>query len=697
MPTRRRTHNSSITAEIQPVVRLWILRMLILLGLHRKFIGHEEFGDDAVARALGLGDWVDSTSCDFDPKLIRNELRKLHSAAEKECLSADIPPLLHGNVKRLAKLVGLSDTDRRILEFSVLLHSEQMLTEIAENLGTVSFAKACHVLSALLDLPESDVRTSLNSRGALSKSGLLAVDFSGDYHLPGKLNLLSDTFANRLISVEADPLSLLRDTIAPSAPAKLGIADYDHVSPSLAVLRPYLRQSIAAGRKGVNVLIYGDSGTGKSELTRTLAAEMGCDLFEVSSQDEEGDPVDGQRRLRAFRAAQSFFCDKRALIVFDEIEDVFNDGESFFGNKSTAQIRKGWVNRMLEENSIPTLWLSNSIDGLDSAFIRRFDIVIELPVPPKRKRERIIEAACVDLLDSQDAARFAESNELAPAIITRAASVVRPIRAELGIGVSTAMELLINNTLRAQGHSALRRNDPHRLPEIYDPAFIHADADLLQVAAGLAHSKAGRLCLYGPPGTGKTAFARWLADQIGIPVLVKKGSDLMSKWLGDNEKNIARAFRSAEQNGALLLIDEVDSFLQDRRGAVRSWEVTLVNEMLTQMESFSGVFIASTNLMDNLDQAALRRFDLKVQFDYLTTEQRVALLRRYCDKWGLSMPLLVEESRLTRLQMLTPGDFAAVGRQNLFRPLSCTGELIDRLESECAVKEGSKAAIGFIH
>jgi transitional endoplasmic reticulum ATPase len=105
--------------------------------------------------------------------------------------------------------------------------------------------------------------------------------------------------------------------------------------------------------------------------------------------------------------------------------------------------------------------------------------------------------------------------------------------------------------------------------------------------------------------------------------------------LGQSEKNIAHAFAQAEQDRALLLIDEVDSFLQDRRGAQRSWEVSQVNEMLTRMEAFSGVFIAFTNLMAGLDQAALRRFDLKVKFDFLKAKQAQELLWRYCITLGL--------------------------------------------------------------
>lgn len=128
----------------------------------------------------------------------------------------------------------------------------------------------------------------------------------------------------------------------------------------------------------------------------------------------------------------------------------------------------------------------------------------------------------------------------------------------------------------------------------------------------------------------------------------------MSMYMGGSEKNIARAFREAEQEGALLLIDEVDSFLQDRRGAQRSWEVSMVNEMLTRMEAYSGVFIASTNLMDDLDQAALHRFDLKVKFDYLHAEQAWSLLQSHCAAMKFVEPQPALSARLARLQQLTP-------------------------------------------
>lgn len=698
MISRRRTSRYSRTPiDVPPIVRLWMLRLLVPLGAHREFILHTAFSNDTLAEVLGLEEWIDPESEDFNPKRVRIKLRKLHEAAERQCRDTRVSDYLDANIARLAKLVGLSDTDCRILEFAAMLKSERLLDDAADWLGQLTSSKVFHVLSVLLNLPEPEVRNALSTQRVLVQSGLVYLDRSSRSTLGGKLEVLSDSFADHMVSSDADPVSLLRDTVAPAAPPELALADYTYVSPSLAVLHAYLREALSSGRKGVNIFLYGAPGTGKSQLAKALANDLACELFEVASEDEDGDPIDGGARLRAFRAAQSFFGQRRIMMLFDEVEDVFNDGENLFGRKSTAQTRKAWINRTLETNRVPTIWVSNSVQCLDAAFIRRFDMVLELPVPPKCQRAKIVEGVCSGLLDAPAVNRIAESEDLAPAIVTRAASVVASIRQELGAqGAASAMELLIGNTLVAQGHAPIRKSDPDRLPETYDPALIHADADLGEVAAGLMRHGAGRLCLYGPPGTGKTAYGRWLAEQMGVPLHVKRASDLISKWLGDSEKNIAKAFRQAEQEGAVLLIDEVDSFLQDRRGANQHWEISQVNEMLTQMESFPGVFVASTNLMDGLDQAALRRFDLKVKFEYLKAGQAWDLFCRHCQALELTSPSRDLRARLGRLQNLTPGDFSAVIRQHRFRELPNPVDFVSALEKECSVKGGTKSRLGFI-
>ena len=710
----RRTHRPGSAMDLAPAVQLWILRILMSLGGHREFVTTRGFSNDSVAEALGLGCWIDASQHhsipdflrkgdapaadrDFDAKVVLADLRVLHRKAENQAATAARPPFLTLNVEHLAVLVGLSPTDCRLLEFAVLINTERGLDDIADCLGRLSSVKLFHVLSVILDIPEADIRSSLGAEGILSRSGLISVERSGDNQLRGKLNLLSDAFADLMVSSEVSPASLLRGTVSEVDPGQLSLADYDYIQPTLDILHPYLQHAVMTGRAGVNIFLHGAPGTGKSQLARAMACELACELFEVASEDADGDPVNGERRLRAFRAAQSFFAQRKALVVFDEVEDVFNDGNGILGRKSTAQLRKAWINRMLEENPVATLWLSNSIEGLDPAFIRRFDMVFELPVPPKRQRERILQASCGDLLDARSIARIADAEALAPAVVVKAGSVVRSIRDAIGHqNAAAAFERLVSNTLEAQGHRPLVQHDPNRLPEIYDPRFIHTDVDLAGVAAGLVPSRSGRLCLYGPPGTGKTAYGRWLAQQLGAPLLVKRASDLKSKWLGESEKNIAKAFREAQNDGAVLLIDEVDSFLQDRRGAQHHWEVSEVNEMLTQMESFPGVFVASTNLLEGLDQAALRRFDLKVKFDFLRADQAWQLLSRHCEALGLQQPRPEEWARISRLGSLTPGDFAAAVRQHRFRPIASPAALVSALEAECAVKHGTNRAIGFL-
>ncbi len=696
MPAKQ--HSTHEVDAMNALTRLWMLRILVPLGGHKTFIARSSFSNDAVARAVGLGAWLDDDDLDFDAKTLRSKLRQQHRLAEQQADNVQASPTLRANMARLAELVGLSAVDCRILEFASMIHQDRVLDDCADTLGLLNSLKVIDVLAQVLGLKIDDVRAALSPHGVLARSGLLAVERGGSGYLCGRLDVLSDDFANHILAYDADPISLLRDTISLSQPPQLSLDDYGHIDEALRMLKPYLDSALASQRVGTNVFIHGVPGTGKSELARALAAALACELFEVASEDSDGDPVNGERRLRAYRAAQSFFCQRKAMILFDEVEDVFSDGDFLFGRKSTAQRRKAWFNRTLEQNKVPTLWLSNSIDGIDPAFMRRFDFVIEMPVPPRAQREHIARAACAGLLDDRSIKRLAQVDNLAPAVISRAASVVRAIQPQFDEkSAARAVFYLVDQSLQAQGLSPLRQSEADYLPAEYDATLVNADVDLMQLADGLARTRAGRLCLYGPPGTGKTAYGRWLAERLGMPLLLYSASELMSKWVGESEKNIARAFRRAEAEQALLLIDEVDSFLQDRKGARHSWEITMVNEMLTRMESFSGIFIASTNLMADLDQAALRRFDLKLRFDYLLPAQAAELFARHCVALAVPMPNATHFERARRLRAVTPGDFAAVVRRHRFAAMATPDAFLAALEAECALKQDTAPTIGFVH
>jgi len=154
------------------------------------------------------------------------------------------------------------------------------------------------------------------------------------------LDLLSSGFADKLMSESGSPVDWLRDMVVSSSLPHLTLADYPYLKDTLDFLLPYLQQILRTRQKGVNVFLYGIPGTGKTQLARVLAHHLACTMYEIASEDEDGDPVDGAQRLRAFRTAQAFFQKSPTLMLFDEVEDVFNDGNGFFGRKSTAQTRK---------------------------------------------------------------------------------------------------------------------------------------------------------------------------------------------------------------------------------------------------------------------------------------------------------------------------------------------------------------------
>ncbi|NTV13130.1 MAG: hypothetical protein HGA96_04245 [Desulfobulbaceae bacterium] len=288
--------------EIPDLVKLWLLRLLVPLGAHREFVRSGSFREDNLARILGLGAWIDDDDLDFDQKKICAYLRKTHLEFERT-YRAKSPKILLDNISKLSRLVGLSETDCRILEFAVYIHTERLLDDTADWLGQMQSGKIYQVLSVLLDIPGQEIRAALSSKAILANSGLLAMDRDGTGVLRCKLNLLSNGFADSILYSDADPVTLLRNIVVPSSPTTLNFADFAHISPALKLLVPYIKQALATKRQGVNIFLHGLPGNGKSELSRLLAQEMASELYEVASEDDDGDPVGGEQRLRAFRAA----------------------------------------------------------------------------------------------------------------------------------------------------------------------------------------------------------------------------------------------------------------------------------------------------------------------------------------------------------------------------------------------------------
>jgi len=565
-------------------------------------------------------------------------------------------------------------------------------------MGGLSLGSLQAIFSRVLGVSAKAIAKALDSSGGLARAGLMVIDGGANYSFRYKMALLPG-LSDQMTMRHTDPTSLFRGAFIPSPKAKLELSQYSHLDKELGILLPYLRSALSSHQKGVNVLIYGTPGTGKTELVRSLADHLGAKLFEVASRNPNGSPVEGNERFRGYCLAQTVLGpNSNHLIHFDEIEDVFRPQEegSRSGRSNVSGV-KAWVNKLLEENLAPAFWVTNRLHILDEAFVRRFDLVLHLDNPPRSVRRRMLDEHLGKLpLSDQQKDRLAEHEGLSPAIIAKAAKVVGKVhRAVPMADTGLLLTQVLGNTLEALGHSRSSRQSVGLVTE-YRPELVNTDCDLSPVIEGLKAHGQGSLCFYGPPGTGKTAFGGYLAKALDRPLMVKRASDILSMWVGGTEKNLSQMFTEASQEGAVLLLDEADSFLQERGNAQRNFEVTQVNEMLTQMESFKGIFIASTNLMDKFDSAALRRFDLKVRFDYLRREQAWLMFQDVAKGLGIQVNQS-HQNKIGHQTLLTPGDFATVIRQaRLNRPLDAS-DLLLRLNQECEVKpEGTRRPIGFI-
>ncbi|AOW75594.1 hypothetical protein A3Q34_01075 [Colwellia sp. PAMC 20917] len=453
-------------------------------------------------------------------------------------------------------------------------------------------------------------------------------------------------------------------------------------------LYQYLDDAISFKKQGVNILLHGQPGVGKTELVKTLAKALNCDLFDIShSNDEYSQDNISKTMVNEIERTQTICGQLKNIILFvDECDDFFHENPL-----SGRNLRKHQVNKLLENTPIPTIWVTNRPYSLEDAYIRRFDMVLEVTSPEAESYERKVRQLSRGLrLSSEFIAHICQHKSLSIAHIEKAIKVTKTFY----LTASDAQEqitVLLNGYLNAGGYKKLQIQPVNKLLE-YDLSLTNSIGhDLKVVQKGINRLGESRILLYGPPGTGKSAYAKFLSKDLGLSLIMKRGSDLLGPYVGETEKNIAAAFEEATDKNAILLLDEVDSFLNSREGHSQNWESSMVNEMLTQMETFEGVFIATTNFNQKLDYAVARRFDFKIKLDYLLPAQTLKMFKQF-----VYYSSKVAREQLLKLNNLTPGDFAVVARKCSLLGKFDEDTVLALLQQESAYKQPIAKPIGFI-
>jgi transitional endoplasmic reticulum ATPase len=399
------------------------------------------------------------------------------------------------------------------------------------------------------------------------------------------------------------------------------------------------------------VLLHGPPGTGKTRLAQAVANESDAEFFTINGPEIMGSGYgESEKRLRevfeeAGRAAP-------AIIFIDEIDSIAPKRTQVTGETEKRLVAQllTLMDGLEQRANLVVIAATNRPDAIDEALRRpgRFDREIVIGVPDERGRREILAIhtrgmPMEEAVDLKELARVTHGFVGADiAALTREAAIeaVRRIMPRLDLDERTIPPDVLEDlcVTREDFLAALKRIQPSAMREVMVQVPNVAWSDIGGAGEAIDKLKEGielplknpeafrRLgirpakgfLLYGPPGTGKTLLAKAVAKEAEANFISMKSSDLLSKWYGESEQQIARMFARARAVApCVVFIDEIDSLVPARGSGQGEPQVTgrVVNTILAEMDGLeelqSVVVIGATNRPALIDPALLRpgRFD----------------------------------------------------------------------------------------
>ncbi len=644
-----------------------------------------------VLEGYAMHDWVRKNMSEFRT-MTREVLKgfdevRLHENASRLSEFA-------ANIERLGEVLGLVELEREILAFAFLTTGSAEIEGVFGQLATDRWSAAV-LWTALFDTDREALARAMRPSSPLRLSGILRPGL-GNSQLarvsPFWLELLAQE--DSLFDAVLEPFDF---KVGAGAPARLTEEDKTLAGSILTNAR----------ESGVNLLLYGASSLEKRPVTQALLAQSNRRAWRVRRFEEAGRQDTPSLTLVAFKllGEHDKASGDASVLVIEKPEAALQPVPSefvraLFGIELDNTELPAFDEHLLATNDVPGIWYASNVASLSPEAVARFVFQAPLKKADKEERTRYLKSRIESLkLGKKATEDILKLEGVSGAQLESAVKAAKLAGLTKKSERDAAIVQAVRRSQRALGRDLQAKSKPSVTQyslKYLNTAGRFGPTDILEA---LKRNPRGTMVLYGPPGTGKTQFVEHMAVELGMPLVTKRASDLLSKWLGESEKNIAAAFEEAASEDAILFLDEGDSFLRDRNEARASWEVTQVNELLQHMERFEGIVVVCTNLFRGLDSAALRRFTFKVEFRQLDADQRWEM---FVNETGLKGQLsTIKQSvrdewweKLCFMKQLTAGDFATVKRQcNLLGTTLTPEQWLEQLQIEVDVKtrdDGSK-------
>ncbi len=629
---------------------------------------------------------------------IKNQFTEIYPSQD------NINIIVQDKLSEISNLFYLDEIDVEVLAFLFCTYSTN-LSIISSLFNDILYQEVFEFISIALNKPITSIRTSLNSTGKLFQTGIIeTIDTQrGDFFL------LDDSIEDFMSGLT--DISFIQKFVKHDKDEVIPLKNF-RIQEDKQLLQNFIKTDSAC-----NILIYGIAGTGKTEFVRSIIRDSGKDIYFLQSGDDKnsrGRRSSSENKILALQIGSNTVDPKRGVLIVDEADYILNTKRSFFGPPAPRE--KGWLNSFLEETKLTIIWISNKTVEMEESTQRRFAYSVKFEKHTAEDREMIFnnilsKHPLKDDIPSSLVKSLSKDYNVNAGTIASALESTKILKDN-----SNGSDHNTEETLRKiiESHEILiegKKPDTSQedsVTTLYDPTVLNTDIDIQKVIfttkqfskklnENLPDKIQMNLLLWGMPGTGKTEFVKYLGKSLNKKVIVKRSSDLVSKWVGETEKNISKAFKEAERDKSILFIDEADSFFTARENARASWEVSRTNEFLTQMENFKGIFVASTNLLPNLDRASMRRFNWKVEFKPLAMDKRLKLYKKYFAHSSRQLTKAHKEA-VKNLNGLTPGDLRAVHHNTIYFEAEDLSHdfIISELQKEIKYKESENLIkVGF--
>ncbi len=661
-------------------------------------------------RRLAQKDESEELLVELDRKIGALRQRMLRLERERD----DLP------VRRLRRFAGLSDFELEVLWLALAGRVEPMVSELAAAIADDKqrfWVSPALCLDVLLDTRRDRYQALevFADDAPLVRHGLVSVL----PRAPGAPRGLFDMLApagflagwmqrRRVVSEAAAPFTT---RVPPAMTLDFVALGADHRQSLRAAMRmvpwdetladPRLGEAGFDFQRGALVVLTGPRGTGKTLVARALAGEarrfaLVCDAQELAARSAD-----------EIEAALEALCVEAGLtgewLVLDGADRLLSERAA---GEASGPERAIWARVRALLQRLPIVCIVTADNPGQIAAPLRDRSFFQFELPPLG-REQAVTAWAMNRPD-----RFVPNDAIDfRAVAQRHALTGRGIQAAVNMVLRAREGIVAPETLEA----ACLAQQTSGMSDVARRAWVHRKRSDLQLSPnlgrqideiiqtekirdrvldewGLARRMGkglGLVCLFdGEPGTGKTLASEVIASELGLPLFAVNVANVVSKWIGETEKNLQRIFDDASRNRCVLLFDEADALFSKRMNVERSVDRHAnmeVGLLLQLVENHRGLVLLTTNLKDSIDPAFARRFAFKLTFEFPDSAVRARVWETLLPPAQLADDVDVEE--LGEEYELSGGAIRNVVLRAAYRAAVDNKRIDQRILSECALAE----------